>query len=77
MLSHFWIVHSLFAEYYRPLLKWFVVVTPWIILLVITWAGVGYGLYLVEELIHGEAAGRNMYDISETRYNPNLTTQRT
>ena len=33
-------------------------------------AGVGYGLYLVEELVHGEAAGRTVYDLSETRYNP-------
>ena len=33
--------------YMMPLRKW--------ILLVIRWAGVGYGLYLVEELIHGEA----------------------
>ena len=37
------------------------------ILLVIRWAEVGYGLYLVEELIHGEAAGRIVYDVSETR----------
>ena len=36
-------------------------------LLFIRWTGVGYGLYLVEELIHGEAAGRTVYDVSETR----------
>ena len=47
------------------------------LLLVIRWAEVGYGLYLVEELIHGEAAGRTMYDVSKTRYNPYPTTQRT
>ena len=47
------------------------------ILLVIRWAGVWYQLYLVEELIHGKAAGQTMYDVSETRYNPYPTTQRT
>ena len=47
------------------------------IVLVIRWAGIGYGLYLVEELIHGEAAGRTVYDVSKIRYNPYPTTQRT
>ena len=47
--------------YMMPLRKW--------ILLVIRWAGVGYGLYLVEELIHGEATGLTVYDVSKTRYN--------
>ena len=34
------------------------------------WARVGYRLYLVEELIliHGEAAGRTVYDVFETKY---------
>ena len=47
------------------------------ILLLIRWAGVWYGLYLVHELLHREAAGRTVYGVSETSYNPYPIIQRT
>ena len=70
---------------WADLLDWVGKVIPWVgkCLLVIRQAGVGYGLYLVEELIviviaiHGEARDRSGVWGSETRYNPYPTTQRT
>ena len=49
--------------------SWFKIVTG-VRLLVIRLVWKGYGLYLVEEPVHGEAKGRTVYGVSETRYNP-------